>query len=108
MAARSFVASSASSTRTVRRVSRCDAPRHANAWRSEQEATTRTTFWRGIYESNEALRAESATCQTAVGPWAAMDKAPAADQLARGFNAAHQLRDPARSDEENRDCTQVA
>ena len=34
----------------------------------EQEATTRTTFWRGAYESNEALRAEFlATCRTAVG-----------------------------------------
>jgi len=34
----------------------------------EQDATTRTTFWRGAYESNEALRAEFlATCQTAVG-----------------------------------------
>ena len=38
----------------------------------EQEATTRTTFWRGVYESNEALRAEFlATCRTAVGPRAA-------------------------------------
>ena len=34
----------------------------------EQQATTRTTFWRGAYESNEALRAEFlATCRTAVG-----------------------------------------
>jgi GTP cyclohydrolase IA len=34
----------------------------------EQQATTRTTFWRGAYESNEALRAEFlATCQTAAG-----------------------------------------
>src|SRR5712692_6904823 len=34
----------------------------------EQEATTRTSFWRGAYESNEALRAEFlATCRTSVG-----------------------------------------
>jgi len=34
----------------------------------EQQATTRTTFWRGAYESNEALRAEFlATCRVAVG-----------------------------------------
>jgi GTP cyclohydrolase I len=34
----------------------------------EQQATTRTTFWRGAYESNEALRAEFlATCRTAAG-----------------------------------------
>jgi len=34
----------------------------------EQQATTTTTFWRGAYESNEALRAEFlATCRTAVG-----------------------------------------
>jgi len=34
----------------------------------EQQATTRTTFWRGAYESNEALRTEFlATCRTAVG-----------------------------------------
>jgi GTP cyclohydrolase I len=32
----------------------------------EQQATTRTTFWRGAYESNEALRAEFlATCRAA-------------------------------------------
>jgi GTP cyclohydrolase IA len=31
----------------------------------EQQATTRTTFWRGAYESNEALRAEFlAACRT--------------------------------------------
>jgi GTP cyclohydrolase IA len=35
----------------------------------EQAATTATTFWRGAYESNPALRAEFlATCRTAVGP----------------------------------------
>ena len=34
----------------------------------EQQATTRTSFWRGAYESNEALRAEFlATCRTSVG-----------------------------------------
>lgn len=34
----------------------------------EQQATTRTTFWRGAYESDEALRAEFlATCRTAAG-----------------------------------------
>jgi GTP cyclohydrolase I len=34
----------------------------------EQQATTRTTFWRGAYESNEALRTEFlTTCRTAVG-----------------------------------------
>ena len=34
----------------------------------EQQATTRTTFWRGAYESNEALRGEFlATCRAAVG-----------------------------------------
>jgi len=33
----------------------------------EQQATTRTTFWRGAYESDEALRAEFlAKCRTAV------------------------------------------
>jgi hypothetical protein len=34
----------------------------------EQQPTTQTTFWRGAYESNEALRAEFlATCRVAVG-----------------------------------------
>ena len=34
----------------------------------EQQATTRTTFWRGPYESNAALRGEFlATCRAAVG-----------------------------------------
>jgi GTP cyclohydrolase I len=69
----------------------------------EHEATTRTTLWRGAYESDERLRDEFLNiCRNRAQPSPQLDAMTFRISRREGFNAAHQLRDATRTEDENR------